>query len=443
MTKPVDKPNILWIFSDQHRPHAISCYGDKNIRTPNMDRLAEEGIRFNCAYSNTPICSPFRASLYTGKYITSHGVVSLHVPPNPGQRMLAQELQDYGYHTSHMGKWHISGGAAPSHFVSPYFRPGWNDWLGFECSNRPWETMYSTGTAPTPHKTMKGFQTDVLTDFTVDWIHSRAGNPTPWFHVVSIEPPHPPHTAPEPYMEMFRDRELTLRPNVPLDHPELEQWKDYLRAYYAQIANLDHNIGRMLNALEETGQLDNTILFYFADHGDMMGSHGKRGKTQPEVESSQIPLLIRYPKQIPAGQVSDGLISGVDLMPTLLGLIGAPIPSYVEGSDLSETVRGLQAEGAKSVVLQFEKNFWAEDPVKTFRTLVEAEWFYTVYLLKGPTQLFHMKEDPYQMNNLIDDPAYAEVKARMDAALRERLSELGDDFFLRLQALEAREAEVR
>ncbi|MBO9609088.1 MAG: sulfatase [Paenibacillaceae bacterium] len=425
------QPNVLWIFSDQHRPHAIGCYGDENVDTPNLDRLAAEGIRFVNAYSNTPICTPVRASVYTGKYCTTHGAVSLHVPPRQGQRMLAQELQDAGYHTSHMGKWHISGGAAPSHFVSPYFRPGWDDWLGWECSNQPWETKYSTGTAPFPLQKMNGYQTDVLTDLTVDWI-KRQTNEKPWFHVVSIEPPHPPHTAPEAYMDMFRDKPVKLRPNVPLDHPQLEEFRAYLRAYYAQIANLDFNIGRMLQALEETGQLEDTIIFYFSDHGDLMGSHGRRGKSRPEVESSQIPLLIRYPRRIPAGTVSEALISAVDLMPTLLGMIGSPIPEETEGTDLSRTVYGEQAGGTDQVLLQFEKRFWAEEPEYSFRTLVQGEWFYTYFLLVGPAQLFHMKSDPYQMRNLIDDPSYAAIKEEMDLALRAKLAAIDDDFFQRV-----------
>lgn len=356
-------PNILWIFSDQHRSQSIGCYGAEDIETPNLDRLAAEGIRFVNAYSNTPLCTPFRASLYTGKYITNHGAVSLHVPPHPGQRMLAQVLHDFGYHTSHMGKWHLSGGAAPCHFTSPYFRPGWDDWLGWENSNEPWETRYSTGTFPLPVQTLEGYQTDALTDLTIDWLR-RQPQDRPWFHVLSVEPPHLPHTAPERFMEMYRDKELQLRPNVPLDHPDLERFKQTMRAYYAQISNLDWNIGRILHALEEEGQLDNTMIFYFSDHGELMGSHGRTGKSRPEVESSKIPLMIRYPKKIEAGQVSEALISGVDLMPTLLGMIGAPIPDQVDGSDLSQTVFGERADGTKMCCCSMRKHFGMNDRKK-------------------------------------------------------------------------------
>jgi arylsulfatase A-like enzyme len=258
----------------------------------------------------------------------------------------------------------------------------------------------------------------------------------PWFHVVSIEPPHNPHTAPERFMKMFEDKELKLRPNVPAVHPQREQFIEKLRGYYAQIANLDHNIGRILQALEETGQLDNTIVFYFSDHGDLAGSHGRVQKSRPEYESSRIPLIIRYPRLVPQGEVSDALISGVDLLPTLLGLLGLcganiAIPEDVEGEDLSGAVTGTKEEGAASVLLQYEQHNLVHNPRTAFRSLIQGDWFYTYYLTEGPSQLFHRHDDPYQMNNLIHMPQYGEVRRQMHKALSDRLDKLHDDFLHR------------
>ncbi|MAS37461.1 MAG: hypothetical protein CL610_25905 [Anaerolineaceae bacterium] len=424
------QPNVLWIFSDQHRAAALSCYGDPNIETPHLDRLAAEGMRFTNAYANTPICTPFRASLYTGQYITTHGVTSLHRPLLPKQPILPEIMQAHGYHTSHMGKWHLSGGAAPAHFASPFFRPGWDDWLGWENSNDPMETAYATGTHPLPRRILNGYQTDSLTDHTIAWIKGQPQD-RPWFHVVSIEPPHPPNIAPESYMAAYRDRPLTYRPNFAHDHPRRDKFEADMRGYYAQIKNLDDNVGRMIAALEQTGQLDNTIVFYFSDHGDMMGSHGLMGKSRPEQESSNIPLIVRYPAQIPQGVVSDALISSVDLMPTLFGLLGFDQPGVVDGQDLSATLRGEQADGAPEVVLQFENNFWVETPETKFRSLRTPRWLYTCFFVSGPAQLFDMDGDSYQLNNLIESNDYANIRQGLHTQLAERLNSLNDDFFAR------------
>lgn len=423
-------PNILWIFSDQHRAHAMSCSGDENIHTPHLDKLAEEGIRFTRAYANTPLCAPVRATLYTGKYIHNHGAVSLHIPPHPGQRMLAEELSDYGYHTSHMGKWHISGGGSCS-FVSPYFRPGWNDWLGWETHNIMWDTPYTYGRGMKKGK-LEGYQTDALANLTIDWIKQQPED-RPWFHVVSIEPPHPPNVAPEEYMDRFKHQDLKLRPNVRKDDPNLAKYEKDLRGYYAQISNLDDNVGKIMNTLEETGKLENTIVFYFSDHGDLMGSHEMTGKRRPEQESSNIPLIVRYPKRIPAGRVSEKLISIVDIFPTVLGIIGAAVPEYTEGTDLSGLLIGESESGADSVLLQFEHPFFDETPEQAYRAIIKDVWVYTHYLTEGPTHLFNLSEDPYQLNNRIEDSTCTDQLLDMKENLRIKLLTHGDDFLERSQ----------
>jgi arylsulfatase A-like enzyme len=192
-------------------------------------------------------------------------------------------------------------------------------------------------------------------------------------------------------------------------NPQREKHLMALRSYYAQIANLDDNVGRMMTALEETGQLDDTIVIYFSDHGDLMGSHGMTGKSRPEEESSNIPLLIRYPRLVPQGLVSDAYISGVDLMPTLLGLIGVDIPHGVEGSNLGETVMGKRMEGADSVLLQYEHSRFPTTMDAAFRSILVDNWSYTCFA-KGPATMFHLPDDPYQLDNLIDDPHFAEIR---------------------------------
>jgi len=434
------RPNVLWIFSDQHSAHAVSSAGDPNIETPSLDRLAAEGVRFTNAYSTCPLCAPFRATLYTGQYIHQHGVISLFRPllPSVGPQ-LPEVLREGGYHTSHMGKWHLAGGDCPCPYVSPYFRPGWDDWTGWENSNDFLNTVYCTGDHPHPIHTLPGYQTDGLTDLTLEWLRQRDGGPQPWFHVMSVEPPHngmperypeSKYFAPEPYMAMFRDKALAFRPNFATDHPRSAQFEHDLRGYYAAIANLDDNVGRILDVLEETGQLENTMIWYFADHGDMMGSHGRQQKSRPEQESANIPLIVRYPKGLPSGHVSDALIGAVDFMPTLLGFLGLAIPSSVQGDDLSATMTGATTDGAESVLIQYDRPFFPPAPSSSFRALRADRWLYSVSPVRGPDLLFDLVSDPFQLSNLIASPEHAEIRSDLHARLLTRLAEVGDECLL-------------
>jgi arylsulfatase A-like enzyme len=428
------RPNILFIFSDQHRAQAMSCAGDQNVFTPNIDRLASEGVRFTNAYSSSPMCAPARACLYTGQYITTHGVNCLFKPLLPRQPVLAEVLREAGYHTSHMGKWHLSGGDCPSHFVSPYFRPGWDDWMGWENSNRFFATEYGVGPMPMPIVTMDGYQTDVITDMTIDWIRNREAE-SPWFHVMSFEPPHPPYQAPDRYMEMMEEREIVFRPNVPHDRRGVDL-KRSLRGYYAQIRNMDDNIGRILDMLDETGRRDDTIVVYFSDHGSMLGSHGRMHKEVPEEESSNIPLIFRCPGTVASDRVSDALIGIVDIMPSLLGLVSVPVPETVEGSDLSALIAGDTDEGPESLLIQFDRAFfdYNENHDLTTRTIRTGPWKYTLHYEAERSRMFDLESDPYELTNLIASPEHASVRADLHARLARELESIGDPFLKNLPA---------
>ncbi|WZL81212.1 sulfatase-like hydrolase/transferase [Vallitaleaceae bacterium 9-2] len=422
-------PNILWIFSDQHRAQAMSCAGDSNILTVNMDRLANSGVRFNNAFSNTPICSPSRGCVYTGKYATRHGAFCLHVPPKPNQRLLQEELKVLGYYTSHYGKWHLSGGAAPSHFVSSYFRPGWDEWKAWENSNMPWETEYSEGDFPLPIRTLIGYQTDALTDMTIEFIRKQSNTECPWFHVMSVEPPHEPHTPPNKYIEQFQNIEFEIRKNVPKKYFDNPKNKEKLIGYYGQIKNLDDNIGRILDALRKTRQIDNTIIFYFSDHGEMLGSHNLSGKSTFYVEASKIPLIISYPKKVPQGIVTNENISTIDFFPTLLGMIGADIPKDIEGIDCSEYIFGNKEKLNQEVLIQFERRFYGvPEPDRIFRAIVEGDYMY-VYFLNETKKLYNIHEDELQLNNLANSKK--ELVNRLHQRLMLKLESIGDHFFQR------------
>ena len=427
------RPNILFLFSDQHRAAAMSCAGDPNVQTPTLDQLAAEGVRFTNAYANSPMCAPFRASLYTGQYINNHGVNCLFKPLLTEHPVLPELLQAHGYHTSHMGKWHLSGGDCPSHFVSPYFRPGWDDWMGWENSNRPFQTEYSCGDMPLPIYQMDGYQTDVISDMTIDWIKNYSGN-KPWFHVMSFEPPHPPFEAPPAYMERFADADIIFRDNVDRDSPKIEHYRRSLRAYYAQITNMDDNIARIIQCLKDTQQIDNTIICYFSDHGEMHGSHDRMHKEVPEQESSNIPFIVRYPPAVKAGLVNEAFISVVDFMPSLCGLLDIPVPDYVDGEDLSRCFDGSDRNGSEIILHQFDRPFFSfeEHHELHYRGIRFGDWKYIVHYHRERSRLFNLKDDPYEMHNRIQDPDCAEIIQDLEQRLRLKLDAIGDDFFSEL-----------
>ncbi len=422
------RPNVLFIFSDQHRPQAMGCAGDPNVETPNLDRLAAEGLRFDRAYANTPICSPFRASLYTGQYSHAHGVISLHRPLLV-RPQLAEVLSEHGYLTSHVGKWHLAGGAAPQRFVSPFFRPGWCRWQGWENSNRFFTTDWHRGEWPHDVGQFDTFQTDALTDLTLEFLREQACQPEqPWFHVLSAEPPHDPHVAPEEDMAAYRERPIIWRDNVPTDPDWRAQVDARARGYYAQITNLDRNVGRILDELARNGQDRTTLVFYLSDHGELLGSHGMVSKSRPEEESSRIPLIMRGPG-VAGGRVTESLISAVDLMPTLLGLLDLPIPAQVQGLDLSAMVSGTGPPARTAVLLQFEQHFWPAQPEWRYRALITPRWVYTHFAQTGPTQLFDLHKDPLQMRNLVHESRHLPQRQQMHALLERELTAVGDPYF--------------
>lgn len=429
MMKPY---NILWIFSDQHRGQALGVCEDANARTPVLDSLAEEGILFSNTYTVSPLCAPARASLYTGKYIHQHGVTSLHKPPLKELRMLPEKLKDAGYKTIHIGKWHLSGGAAPCHFVSPYFRPGWDIWCGWENSNRPFATEYSTGVHPLPIEKIDGYQTDGAADLALKNIEDMKGKEQPWFMVLSVEPPHDPHIAPEKDMKLFEKSEIKYRPNVP------EEWKNEenqaeTRGYYAQIWNLDQNIGRVLDKLKETGQYEDTIIMYFSDHGDYMGSFGKKGKLFAEDESSKIPFIVRHPKMKKRGVQCPEITSILDIGKTTLAFAGSHEKKDVYGNDLSEIILTAEGKTDGCALIELDSFLCNGNDDFCYRAIVDEDYMYVKGKNECNSRLYDRKRDQYQMQNLLGKDGYQEAMEKMHDKLMKKLTEVQDSIFNEMQ----------
>ncbi|MFB3078295.1 MAG: sulfatase, partial [Lysobacterales bacterium] len=318
-------PNIVFIVADQMRAHAMGAMGNQQIITPNLDKLAAEGILISNAISGQPVCTPFRAQLMTGRYSHSTGVIHNDIRLPDDAVIFPQLLKQQGYTTAYIGKWHLSGNRNDP--VDAVSRRGWDYWAVRNVSHQHDQTRYWINDATEPVAT-EGWEPDVQTDLAIEFIKANTQGPFSVF--LSYGPPHGPYElVPQQYVDMYEGSRLAGRPNVPTDN------EDTLRLYYAAITSIDANIGRLSDALEEAGVAENTIFIFTSDHGDMLGSQGHRLKQRPWEESINIPFILRYPERIEPGQERDWLVATVDMMPTVLGLSDMAVPATVEGLDLS------------------------------------------------------------------------------------------------------------
>mgnify|MGYP006278902327 CR=1 FL=1 len=453
---PAKRPNILIVLTDQLRRDALGCYGDPNVRTPNLDRLAAGGARFTAACSTYPICQPFRFTLMTGEYPHTRHVTSVAYRMSPAERTLADEFNDAGYHTVYVGKWHLYGGwAAPGGVeggpryerVPRRYQGRWRKWFGFEVNNNHFNTFYYEDDDPTPIR-LPGFQTDGLFDLAMDYLRDGRPKDRPFCCVLSVEPPHFPYEAPPEFAAAWKDRELIDPPNymhvdeyrVPEQKKQAEHYRtpERRRLYYAMIENLDANVGRLADWLQAERLDEDTVVLFVSDHGEMGGAHHIDAylKQYPFEESVGIPLIVSGPG-VAAGAVLDEPAAAEDLLPSLLGLAGLPARPDLPGADVSPLARGERDRlGREGVLLEFVHDPRGKSPFHelAWRAFRGRRWKYSVLGERNeparPWQLFDLGEDPHEMRNLIEDPAYRERAAACHRLLRERMAETDDHYIL-------------
>ncbi len=428
---------MIWIFGDQHRAQALGYMGDPNVHTPNIDRLASEGVTFSNAVAGCPWCTPFRGSLLTSFYI--HLAVQ-RTPQriDPDLPMVTDVFNQQGYLTAYFGKWHLGGSNRIIH-IPREERGRFAIWIGYENNNAQYDCwvhghdLHGRDDQDAHAEKLASYETDALTDRLIDFLAAYGRGPQPFFAVLSVQPPHNPHVAPPDYMHRHDPARVVLRPNVP-DIPRIsEQARAELAGYYAQIENLDWNVGRVMAALRGLGLEGTTHVVFFSDHGDMHGSHGYVRKSSPWEEAVRIPCIVR-----PAGggrvcAESDAPFNHVDFAPTTLGLCGIASPDWMQGTDYSHHIvpgHPLPASEPGSAYLQhsFRKRFDCLNRVwRGVRT--RDRWKY-VCLEGQPIMLFNLNEDPYEMNNLVFLDTYNDERAELQAVLADWLERTGDGFRL-------------
>lgn len=476
-----ETPNILLIMTDQHRLSAISAYrdsplcGDTPCQTPNLDRLAAEGVLFNTVYTTNPVCSPARGSVITGRYPHSHGVTSNahnignschEIPDSPD--LLSRQLSQLGYTSGYTGKWHLGNGrskafdvdidpAIPTSrgFIGQDFAGhgggGFNyeeyqNYLkgkGLTHEVTPWEEdakqILPTGELAGPaESTVPWF----LADHTCDLIDRFTENDEPFFIWHNFWGPHGPYYAPKEYVDRYRDVEIPPWPNYDWPsrstpgphhvkiHPEHETlaWNDWataIRYYYAFTTLIDEQIGRIYAHLESTGQLENTVIIFTSDHGETAGSHG--GLTdkgwQHFEEIQRIPMIVRFPDGTAAGETRKGLISLADIYPTVLDLAGiGTMPDNIHGRSILPVVEDATADWRDHVVVEFGG---VNNLSATLRTLVK-DGFKFGYSAGWPDQLYDQEKDPHETVNLAESPEHQDRLNDMRRTLSSWMQEHGD-----------------
>ena len=439
--------NVLLIITDEHNFRTLGCYREWMPReqaemwglgavvpTPNLDRLAKEGVLCTRAYATAPVCSPCRAAMITGRYPHATGVPTNNHVLDRSIPTLADRLNEAGYRTSFIGKWHLGGNGKPE--WAPKVDGGFQH-TRFMFNRGHWKKFViedgipavGAGTKKKPSYAVDGadektFSTDWLTDRTIDFVTDDEAE-KPFFAVVSYPDPHGPNTVRVPYDTRFDDLPFqaprTYRTGKPAPkwlgggtkHPVF-RGTDMSR-YFGMVQCIDDNIGRLLDSLKQAGRLDNTLIIMTSDHGDLCYEHDRQNKGNPYEGSARVPMILRQPGRIVADQIYTEPMGTVDLTPTVMGLLGLEANTDDQGRDLS----ALLADVSKSETDE------VDPPVTFLRNAgVAAAWlaaidarYKLIVSVNDVPWLFDAKEDPDELVNFHGQPEYKAVEKRLAAKL--------------------------
>jgi arylsulfatase A-like enzyme len=457
------RPNILFIMSDDHDAHAISCYGSKVNQTPNIDRLAKEGMRFEHCFCTNSLCAPSRAVILTGKYSHLNGLKDNKDTFDGGQQTGPKLLQQAGYETAIIGKWHLK-----------------TDPTGFDY----WDILPGQGVYYNPvliemgrRKKHQGYVTEIITDHALRWLKGRTSD-KPFYLMLHHKAPHREWELAPKYLTFYDDkkipepatlfddysgrgraaheqdmtiaktmtnRDVKLVPPNGLTPEQKAQWdaaydpkikafketdpqgrdlvrwkyRRYMQDYLGCIASVDESVGRVLDYLQEAGLADNTIVFYTSDQGFFLGEHGWFDKRFMYEESLQMPLLVRYPKEIQAGSVNKDLVMNLDFAETFLDYAGVRAPQDMQGVSLRPLLRGRTPVDWRKAVYYHYYEFPAVHSVKRHYG-VRTERYKLIHFYNDidEWELYDLQSDPDEMRNVYNDPAYEDTVKELTAELK-------------------------
>jgi arylsulfatase A-like enzyme len=449
------RPNVLFMLTDDQRWDAIGLSGNKELSTPNMDRLGKEGVYFRNAFCTTSLCSPSRASILSGLYAHAHGVVDNFTEYPGSLKSFPLVLQSEGYDTAYIGKWHMG-----ENNDEP--RPGFNWFVTHKGQGKYYDTEFNLNGRE--RRVVKGYYTSVVTDMAEEWIRRPRESSQPWCLMLGHKAPHSFYTPEKKYRDAFEDQQFPYpetafmlddkpdwikerlstwhgiygplfdwRKDFPDSSPEaVEDFAAMNRAYWATLLSVDDSVGRLYKLLEERGELDNTIIVFMSDNGILSGEHGMVDKRTSHEPSIRVVQVVRYPGLTPAHQpkVVEHQVLTVDVAPSILELCGAESLEDIHGSSWVKLVQRGDWRWRKSFLYyyNYEKQFPYTPNVRCVRT---DEWKYTRYPQgnglpsRHMAELYNIEFDPEERYNLINRPKYAKVVKRMQRELQDVMKDVG------------------
>jgi len=455
-------PNILWVCSDMQRYDTIEGLNNDSIRTPNLRKLMSESVTFNHAYVQNPVCSPSRASFLTGRYPHTTGLRALGQRIRPDEKLVTKILSDAGYTCGLSGKLHLSptfGGRLEDRIDDGYSVFSWSHDIG---DTWPGQNMWRVWLNeigvkwPTPPKGRealawgvpmgpKYMQTAWCVDRAIQFLHGQRQF-GPWLMSVNIYQPHSPYWPAEEYMDHYRasdipspkykEGELKSKPIYQqIDHGGSQAGRELSYAatsdlehrrmkagYYAMIEQVDADLGRLLKALEASGQMEDTIVIYCSDHGEMLGDHGIFLKGAYFYDPAiRVPLIMRWPGKYKAGLKSDAMVEFVDLAPTLMEAAGLPVPVGMQGRSLTDVLTGKSTKHRDSIYCEFFDSLALYDPPPMALSVRTEEYKLSYYQNLGVGELYDMQKDPDEVRNLWDESSARATRAMMMEKLMARM----------------------
>lgn len=455
------RPNILYIMADDHTTQAIGVYGSRLAAlnpTPIIDGLAKNGMRFDRVFCNNSICTPSRASIITGQYSQSNGVLILDEPLDPKKQYLPLEMRNAGYQTAMVGKWHLV--SEPSAFDYYCVLPGQGNYFN--------PSFCVRGDQPWPKNVIKKLgqhSSDAITDISLEWLKNGRDKTKPFFLMHHFKAPHDMFQNAKRYDTYLEDVEIPEPDNlfsppagsagskdmgsgvgrthspwglasklqIPknLDDREYAKasYQTFLKRYLRCVKGVDDNVKRLLDYLTETGEIDNTVIIYTGDQGFFLGEHDLMDKRWMYEESMRMPFIVHYPKMVKSGSSNNWLINNTDFAPTMLELAGVATPDTMQGHSFVSALKGEQKPADWRTVTYYR--YWMHRAHKLAVPAhfgVRSDRYKLMFFYNPPVawEFYDLEKDPSEMHNAYADPAYSKIIADLKVQLKQTRQALGE-----------------